>query len=153
MQPFISPARPLAGEEEIDAVAAVMLYRHDRPGPQVAAFEEEFAATLVPGTHTPSRSTREPQPCTRACSPPGPGPGDGVIVPPPFTFAATANSVAITGATDFADIDPLTFTLSPAAVEAAITPRTRAIMPSALYCGHPRPWRRSGGADAWTHAL
>ncbi len=45
--------------------------------------------------------------------------------------------ILITGATPvFADIDPLTFTLSPAAVEAAITPRTRAIMPVHLY-GHP----------------
>ena len=43
------------------------------------------------------------------------------MITSPFTFAATANSVAITGATPvFADIDPLTFTLSPAAVEAAM---------------------------------
>ncbi len=41
----------LIGEEEIDAVAAVRKYGHDRPGAWVAAFEEEFAAALVPGTH------------------------------------------------------------------------------------------------------
>jgi len=66
----------------------------------------------------------------------GIGPCDEVIVPS-FTFAATANSVALTGATPvFADIDPHSFCLSPAAVEAAITDRTRAIMPVHLY-GHP----------------
>jgi dTDP-4-amino-4,6-dideoxygalactose transaminase len=66
----------------------------------------------------------------------GIGPGDEVIVPS-FTFAATANAVAITGAAPvFADIDPETFCLSPQAAEAAITPRTAAIMPVHLY-GHP----------------
>jgi dTDP-4-amino-4,6-dideoxygalactose transaminase len=63
------------------------------------------------------------------------GPGDEVIVPS-FTFAATANSVVLAGATPvFADIDDF-FCLDPDAVEAAITPRTRAIMPVHLY-GHP----------------
>jgi len=66
----------------------------------------------------------------------GVGQGDEVIVPS-FTFAATANSVALTGATPvFADIEPETFCLDPAAVEAAITPRTKGIMPVHLY-GHP----------------
>lgn len=52
----------------------------------------------------------------------GIGPGDEVIVPS-FTFAATANSVALTGATPvFVDIDPVTFCIDPKAVEAAITP-------------------------------
>jgi len=48
-QPFIPPARPLIGEEEIDAVAAVMRTGMIAQGPQVAAFEEEFCAALVPG--------------------------------------------------------------------------------------------------------
>ncbi|MEK9967327.1 MAG: aminotransferase class I/II-fold pyridoxal phosphate-dependent enzyme, partial [Rhodospirillaceae bacterium] len=66
----------------------------------------------------------------------GIGPGDEVIVPP-YTFAATANSVALTGATPvFADIEPRFFCLDPDAVRAAITPRTAAIMPVHLY-GHP----------------
>jgi dTDP-4-amino-4,6-dideoxygalactose transaminase len=66
----------------------------------------------------------------------GVGPGDEVIVPS-FTFAATANSVALTGATPvFADIEPDYFGLSPAAVEATVTDRTVGIMPVHLY-GHP----------------
>lgn len=63
-------------------------------------------------------------------------PGDEVIVPS-FTFAATANSVALTGATPvFVDIEASHFCLDPAAVDAAIGPRTRAVMPVHLY-GHP----------------
>jgi dTDP-4-amino-4,6-dideoxygalactose transaminase len=65
----------------------------------------------------------------------GIGPGDEVIVPS-FTFAATANSVALTGATPvFVDIDRDIFTMDPTSVEAAITAKTRAIMPVHLY-GH-----------------
>jgi dTDP-4-amino-4,6-dideoxygalactose transaminase len=64
------------------------------------------------------------------------GPGDEVIIPS-FTFFATAEPVSLLGAVPvFADIDPATYTLSPAAVEAAITPKTRAIMPVHLY-GQP----------------
>ena len=134
-QPFIPPARPLIGEEEIDAVAAVMRTGMIAQGPQVAAFDE-FAAALVRNRAVAVNSGTSALHLGLLTA--GIGPGDEVIVPS-FTFAATANSVAITGATPvFADIDPLTFTLSPAAVEAAITPRTRAIMPVHLY-GHPAP--------------
>src|SRR5690606_18484343 len=66
----------------------------------------------------------------------GIGPGDEVIVPS-FSFAATGNSVALAGATPvFADIEGDYFNLDPAAAEAAITERTKAIMPVHLY-GHP----------------
>jgi len=66
----------------------------------------------------------------------GVGPGDEVIVPS-FTFAATANAVRLTGAEPiFADIDPVTFCLDPAAVAAAVGPRTAALMPVHLY-GQP----------------
>jgi dTDP-4-amino-4,6-dideoxygalactose transaminase len=66
----------------------------------------------------------------------GIGAGDEVIVPS-FTFAATANAVALTGATPvFADISADTFTLDPGAVRAAVTDRTAAVMPVHLY-GHP----------------
>jgi perosamine synthetase len=66
----------------------------------------------------------------------GIGPEDEVIVPT-LTFVATANAVRYTGAQPvFVDSEPYTWNLDPAAVEAAITPRTRAIIPVHLY-GHP----------------
>jgi len=61
------------------------------------------------------------------------GPGDEVILPT-FTFFATAGCVARTGATPvFVDVDPLTYNLDPKQVEAAVTPRTRALIPVHLF--------------------
>lgn len=66
----------------------------------------------------------------------GVGPGDEVIVPP-YTMSASATVILFTGAVPiFADIEDSTFCLDPAAVEAAITPRTRGIMAVNLF-GHP----------------
>lgn len=66
----------------------------------------------------------------RAC---GIGPGDEVVVPA-FSFVASASSVALARARPvFADIDPETYALDPASAEAAVTPRTRAIMPVHLF--------------------
>jgi dTDP-4-amino-4,6-dideoxygalactose transaminase len=132
--PFIPPARPEIGEEEIEAAVRVLRSGMVVQGPEVAGFEDEFAA-LVDGRHCVAVNSGTSA-LLLALVGLGIGGGDEVIVPS-FTFAATANAVRLTGATPvFADIDPETFCLDPASVSAVIGPRTAAIMPVHLY-GHP----------------
>ncbi len=135
MLPSIPAARPIIGDEEREAVDRVLRSGMLAQGPEVTAFEQEFAAQLVAGRTcvAVNSGTAGAHLGLLAC---GVGPGDEVIVPS-FTFAATANSVALTGARPvFVDIEPDYFCLDPAAVEAAITERTVGIMPVHLY-GHP----------------
>lgn len=131
---FIPAARPLIGAEERAAVDAVLAGGMVVQGPQVAAFEEEFSARVVGGAHCVAvNSGTSAQHLAALASGAGADRRAEVIVPS-FTFAATANSVAITGARPvFADIDPVTFTLDPASVEAAVTERTIAIEVVHLY--------------------
>jgi perosamine synthetase len=131
---MIPPAKPLIGEEERAAVDRVMRSGMLAQGPEVAAFETEFSA-LVNGRNSiaVNSGTSALHLSLLAI---GIGEGDEVIVPS-FSFAATANAVHLAGATAvFADIETDYFALDPASVEAAISPRTKAIMPVHLY-GHP----------------
>ena len=138
-QAFIPPAKPIIGDEEREAVDRVLRSGMIAQGPEVAAFEKEFSEHFELGRAcvAVNSGTSGLHLGLLAC---GIGAGDEVIVPS-FTFAATANSVALTGATPvFADIAADDFTLDPASVEASITERTRAIMPVHLY-GHPAKMR------------
>ncbi|GHD42547.1 DegT/DnrJ/EryC1/StrS family aminotransferase [Mycetocola manganoxydans] len=132
---FIPPAKPIIGDEEREAVDRVLRSGMVAQGPEVAAFEAEFAEVMVQGRASVAVNSGTSG-LHLGLLAAGVGAGDEVIVPS-FTFAATANSVALTGATPvFVDIEPDQFTLDPVAVEAAITSRTKAIMPVHLY-GHP----------------
>lgn len=131
---LIPAARPVIGEAEIEAAVRVLRSGKVVQGPEVAAFEQEFSQ-LVAGSHcvAVNSGTSALQLSLLAI---GIGPGDEVVVPS-FSFAATANAVRLVGAEPvFADIEPASFCLDPAAVVAAIGPRTAAIMPVHLY-GHP----------------
>ena len=136
MSPTMIPAaKPLIGDEEREAVDRVLRSGMVAQGPEVAAFEAEFARELVGGRTCVAVSSGTSG-LHLGLLAAGIGPGDEVVVPS-FTFAATANSVALTGATPvFADIDPATYCLDAAAVEAVVTERTAAVMPVHLY-GHP----------------
>lgn len=128
---MIPAAKPIIGDEEREAVDRVLRSGMIAGGPEVAAFESEFSE-YVGGRHCVAMNSGTSA-LHLALLAMGIGPGDEVIVPS-FSFAATANSVALTGATPvFADIDRATFNLDPEATRAAITSRTKAIMPVHLY--------------------
>ena len=119
--------RPMLGAREEIAVLDVLRSGWLVQGPKVAEFENAVTA-YVGARHGVATSS-----CTTALHLAlvlhGLGPGDEVVVPS-FTFIATANAVLYTGATPvFVDIDPHTHNIDPDAVERAITPRTKAIMP------------------------
>lgn len=125
------PAWPVHDEREVEAVAAVIRSGQwggfPYPGPQTQAFLQKFLA-FQGGEHAimAANGTVTMEIALRAA---GIGWGDEVIVPA-YTFQATAAAPMAAGAIPvIADIDPHTYCLDPRAVEAAITPRTRAIIP------------------------
>lgn len=103
-------------------------------GPNVQAFEAEAAAYLGVKHTIGCASGTDALHLALLAS--GVGPGDEVITSA-FTFIATAEAIRYVGATPvFVDIDPRTFNIDPAAITAAITPKTRAVMPVHLF-GQP----------------
>jgi dTDP-4-amino-4,6-dideoxygalactose transaminase len=131
---LITIAQPLLGSEEREAVLRVLLSGQLAQGEHVAAFERRFADLCQVGDAVAVSSGTAALHLALLAH--GIGPGDEVITTP-FSFAATANVIMLVGATPvFVDIEPETFNLNAELVEAAITARTKAIMPVHLY-GNP----------------
>jgi dTDP-4-amino-4,6-dideoxygalactose transaminase len=133
MIPFVDlKAQYHSIKSEIDAAIQNILETSQFAlGKEVAAFEEEFSAyhqvKLAAGVNSGTSALHLALLAT------GIGPGDEVITIP-FTFVATVAAIHYTGArTVFVDIEPRSFTMDPALIEQAITPRTKAILPVHLY--------------------
>jgi dTDP-4-amino-4,6-dideoxygalactose transaminase len=127
-------APPSIDAEEIREVVATLESGWLTTGPRVHAFEAAFAR-YVGADHAVGLNS-----CTAALHlallASSIGPGDEVITTP-LTFCATANTIVHTGATPvFADIDPVTMNVTAAAIAAAVTPRTRALLP-VHFAGRP----------------
>src|SRR5262249_10016199 len=130
-------ARPDVGAAELAAVEEVVRTGQLTMGPKVDEFEVAIAAA-VGTTHAAAVSSGTAA-LHLALLALGIGPGDEVIVPA-YTFPATANTVELCGAQAvLVDIDPDTFTVDPAAVAAAVTSSTRAVMAVHLF-GRPVDW-------------
>jgi dTDP-4-amino-4,6-dideoxygalactose transaminase len=125
--PLIPITKPYLGEEEAQAAAEAIRTGWIAQGPLVARFEEAIAARLGVAHVVATSNCTTSLHVALLCA--GIGPGDEVICPS-FSFIATANAVLYTGARPvFVEIDPRTYNIDPAAIEAAITPRTKAIIP------------------------
>jgi dTDP-4-amino-4,6-dideoxygalactose transaminase len=133
-QDYLPFSPPSIGEEEIAEVVDTLRSPWITTGPKTRRFEEEMRAWLgAPAALALSSCTAA---LHTALAVLGVGRGDEVITST-MTFAATANVIEHVGARPvLVDVEPDTLNLDPAAVEAAITPRTRAIVP-VHYAGHP----------------
>ena len=127
--PFLPFARPDIGAAEIDAVNAAMRSGWVTTGPKTKEFEQAFT-TYLGGHGLQSIAVNSATAGLHlALEALGIGPGDEVIAPT-LTFTATVEVVRYLGADPvLVDVDPVTLNIDPARIRAAITPRTKAIMP------------------------
>lgn len=131
---FLVFGSPLMGREEVDEVVAAIESGWIGSGPRVARFERDFAA-YKGAPHACAVNS-----CTAglhlAILAAGIGPGDEVVTTP-MTFCATVNAILHAGAVPVpADVDPATMNIDPRAAEAAVTERTKAILP-VHFAGRP----------------
>lgn len=126
--------RPSIDEQDIAAVVACLRSGWLTTGPRVAEFEAEFARYIgVPHAIAVNSCTAAMHLTLAAL---GIGPGDEVITTP-YTFVATCEAIEYVGARPvFVDVDPVTGNIDLMRIEAAVTPRTRALMPVHL-AGYP----------------
>jgi dTDP-4-amino-4,6-dideoxygalactose transaminase len=134
--PFLVFGAPQIGDAEIDEVVACLRSGWLGTGPRVAQFERDFASSRG----VTAEQVAAVNSCTAALHvsmlAAGIEPGAEVITTP-LTFCATVNAILHAGLTPvLADVDPSTQNIDPAAIEAAITPRTRAILP-VHFAGRP----------------
>ncbi len=123
---FVALAKPSFSNEEEQAIIEVIRSGWVTQGPKVAEFEERFAETV--GADNAVAVTSATTGLFLSLHALGIGAGDEVVVPS-LTFIASVNPIVHVGATPvFADVDPRTLNLDPDAFEAALTPRTRAVM-------------------------
>ena len=132
-----TPLQPLRGEID-EAIAGVVDGAHFILGPNVSAFEEEFAAFC--GARHAIGVANGTDAITLALKALGVGPGDDVVVPS-FTFYASAEAIPHTGARPvFCDVDPDTMCVTADTVKAALTPNTKAVIAVHLF-GNVAPVR------------
>lgn len=122
---MIPVAKPWLGNEEFEAVKRPISSGWVTQGPEVAAFEKEFAAYVgAPHACAVSNCTTALHLALRAVGVKG-----GEVITVSHTFVATPNSIRYCGATPvFVDVDPKTFNIDPAKLSAAVTPKTQAIL-------------------------
>jgi dTDP-4-amino-4,6-dideoxygalactose transaminase len=134
--PFLVFGAPLIGEEEIAEVEAVLRSGWLGTGPRVARFEQDFAAWrgAAPAQVAAVNSCTAALHVSMVAANLEPG---SEVITTPLTFCATVNAILHSGLKPvLADVDPVTQNIDPNAIEAAITPRTRAILP-VHFAGRP----------------
>jgi perosamine synthetase len=128
---MVEMSSPSIGDEEIEAVTRVMRSGTLTQGSEVRKFEESFSGLI--GAKYGSAVNSGTSALHVGLLAAGVGPGDEVLVPS-FTFAASANSIALTGAKPiFVDVDVNTFCIDPNSIRDLVNEKTKGIMPVHLY--------------------